>query len=305
MFNFFVRKRAKKKVLLCGNCVTACIPQFFSLNDEFNKRYELIESKPIFMIQPQDVEIVKKQTKECDVFITQPIVGGKYADLGIDTASIKKILKPTAQLIVMPVPYFSGYFPEQFYLHDKSGALIGEFSEITKSPAPYHNKIVFKGFINGLSEDNVLDSLYQDNCFPPDFLKKNLKDTLDELRVREQSTDFGISDFIEENYKDHRLFYTLNHPTNYLLNYLCERLLSLLDIAKNSYKGHLLPPLDHEPLDFIVTPILPSVVKSLELSGEVLLNNEKYHIEYIKQCFDFYRKNPELVTLNKNDVDYI
>ena len=39
-----------------------------------------------------------------------------------------------------------------------------------------------------------------------------------------------IHDFIKDNYKKKLLFYTINHPSKHLVNYICENIVHLLDI---------------------------------------------------------------------------
>ena len=292
----------KKKICIIGNCVTAAIPQFLVLNKDFNKKYEILSSKPIFMVQPEDIDLLKQQVSECDIFITQPVGGEHYKNLGIDTESLKKVMKKDAKIIIMPVPYFTGYFPCQCYLHDSTGTLIGEFKEIPQHPSPYHNKIIFNGYLNNLSEKEILDKLYSDNALPAGLPTNTVKSSIDELKRREAYTDFGIADFIEKNYKKHKLFYTLNHPTNYLLNYMCEIILKKLGIKKHLFKKRMIPALDHEPMDFIITPILPCIEKELGLQKEVMKNNLKYSPEYINACYKYYRENPDIVEINKEDV---
>ena len=293
----------KKKICLSGNCVTAVIPEFLNSNRDFKNRYEVVLSKPVFMVQEDDVDLIKQQVSECDVFITQPIGGGRYKELGIDTESLIKLMKKDAKMIIMPVPYFTGYFPEQFYLHDKTGASIGEYKEIPQSPSPYHNKIIFKGFVDNLSEEEVLKKLYSLDNFNAGIPTKAVRASITELKRREAYTDFGIADFIEKKYKKHKLFYSINHPTNYLLNYMCEVMLKKLGIKKRLLKKRLIPKLKREQLDFIITPIIPSVAKELKLEKNVMSNNSKYTPEYISACYKYYREHPDIVELNKESEE--
>ena len=39
-----------------------------------------------------------------------------------------------------------------------------------------------------------------------------------------------VADFIEENYKDKLLFYSMNHPTKYVIEYICEKIFKRLNI---------------------------------------------------------------------------
>ena len=71
---------------------------------------------------------------------------------------------------------------------------------------------------------------------------------------------------------------------------------------KHLFKKRMIPALDHEPMDFIITPILPCIEKELGLQKEVMKNNLKYSPEYINACYKYYRENPDIVETNKEDV---
>lgn len=49
-------------------------------------------------------------------------------------------------------------------------------------------------------------------------------------------------DYIKENYKNKLLFYSMNHPTKYLIQFICEKIIDILHI-KNTINYHI-DPLD-------------------------------------------------------------
>lgn len=282
-----------------GNCVTGVIPSFLATSSEFTERYEIIPVKPVFVIKSsQDVEEFRDTVSQCDVLVTQPISGEKYKNMGIDTASIKNILKSNARFFAVPTPYFTGYFPEQFYLHDANGNLVGECEGL---PAPYHNKVILYGYIHKMSAEQTYDMLYgEKSCENPE---KILKDTITELQNREKSTSFPISDFIIQNFQKQRLFWTINHPTNALICYISEQIANVL--SKDDNQKYIIKNIEKEFLNDWVTPILPSVEKKLKLEITDSWYNTKYTIDFIKATYAYYDKHPELVSLNKHIVDNI
>ena len=286
-----------KKICISGNCVTMAIPYFLKTCSNFNERYEIIPLKPVYTISAQqDIDEFKNNVSLCDVFLTQPIVGDKYKNMGIDTESIKNILKPDARLLTMPVPYFSGYFPEQFYLHDDAGNLIGECEGL---PSPYHNKIIFYEYVHKMSAEQVYDILY-DESYKTDAEQK-VKASIAELQKREQTINFPISGFIEENFKKQRLFWTVNHPTNVLIFFISQQFMKILSGIDNC--EYVIQNIDKELLDSYFTPILPSVQKVLNLEITDKWANSKYTIDFIKQAYDYYDKHPELVESNKKFIE--
>lgn len=291
----------KKKICVSGNCVTEIIPHFLRTNMKFNQNYEVKPLKPVFMLTEEDLADFKKDVAECDIFLTQPIGGQKYVDMGIDTKTLKETMKSNAKLIQMPVPYFIGYFPEQFYLHDENGNLVGTHDGL---PSPYHNKIIFWGYINGKSAQEILELLYA-SCNMKN-IKKLVADSFAELRRREETIDFKISDYIKNNYTKERLFWTINHPTNALIQELSRRVLLLLGIKRHFWNiKPVISEIKQEYLNGYVTPILPSVASELGFSFQNTReeNKNRYVLEVVKQSYAYYDAHPYLVELNRKFVD--
>ena len=288
----------KKKICISGNCVTEKIPLFLKTNHNFTTLYDMDILKPIHTVTKDDVDDFKKSVMTCDVFLTQPISGHKYIELGIDTESLKKIMKPTAKLFLMPVPYFKGYFPEQFYLHDNIGSLVGTHEGL---PSPYHNKIIFWGYTMGKSVEEVYDFLYNNNNMKN--IDKLVIESLSELSRREEYLAFRISDFILENYSDKRLFWTINHPSNIMIQYIASEILRILGIKKYFWQRRpTVKKIPEECLAEYVTPILPSITNQLKLKNMSTKENT-YTKEYIQQYYNYYKQHKELVLLNKDAVE--
>lgn len=288
-----------KQICVSGNCVTMAIPFFLKTSALFNERYEILTLKPVYTINtPEDVEEFKTQVSKCDVFLTQPISGDKYKNMGIDTESIKNILKPGAKLITMPVPYFTGYFPEQFYLHDANGNLVGECEGL---PSPYNNKIILYGYVNKLSPEETYNLLYDEQHSTK--AQQKVQESIVELQNREKSIDFSISEFITENFKKQRLFWTVNHPTNALIFYISQKFMKILSEIDNCQYD--IQNIEKEFLNEYITPILPSVQKDLQLEITDGYVNVKYTTDFIKATFEYYDRHPELVELNKKVTEDI
>ena len=289
----------KQKVLLNGSCASATFLPFLTTNKEFNKRYEIENLKLVFMLTEDDLKEYFEKIKNCDILITQPIMGEVYKKMGTDTETVKSLMKDGARLIKMPMPYFRGYYPEQFYIHDENGAIVNDCGEL---PAPYHNKIIFWGFINNKTSDEILNLL---------MAKKNMKniskiaqDSIKEMQSREIGLDFKISDFIEKNYKEKRLFWSINHPTNLMIRHMTKEILKLLGIKKPffQFERKYVKFLKDEFLGFYKTPIIPSVRSELKIK---LFDkeDEKYTLDFIEKACAFYKTRPDLIELNKAQVE--
>ncbi len=289
----------KKKVCICGNCISYAIYRHLKTNRDYKKLYDTVVLKHIFAVGADDVAEYIKNISECDVFLTQDITGEKFVKLGVDTISLKKHMKPGAKLIKFPVPYFRGYFPEQFYLHDAENQMVGECPGL---PSPYHNSIILYGYIHKLSESDVLEIINKSVNLKN--IKKIAKESINELKRREQKLDCKISTFIEQNYQKHRLFWTINHPTNIVLRHISEQILQLLGIKKHWYNfSGLAKRVKKECVDIYKTPIINSVKGELNLL--FYDKNIKYDIDFINLAYKYYDKHPDLVTLNAHITENI
>ena len=93
-----------------------------------------------------------------------------------------------------------------------------------------------------------------------EFLKTNIKNSLEELRKRECNCDFNISDLIEASYDKEYLFFTVNHPSFKIIRYMSVQILKILGIDTYDIEDLVIEKLDH-----IMIPIYPSVASGLEL----------------------------------------
>lgn len=217
---------SKKIICISGNCVSETIPVILKTSEQFMNNYEIRELKPIYLVKTEeDISLYKNLISECDVFVTMPIGGEKYKQMGLDTTSIKEhTLKPDAKLYKYAPPFFRGYFPEQFYLHDADGNSIGSCEGLS---SPYHNSIIFYGYVNKLSIEETYNILYDEKSIQN--VEKITNESIIELQNREKSCDISISNFIAENYKTKRLFWTINHPTNALIFEISKQMVKILE----------------------------------------------------------------------------
>ncbi|WP_345993140.1 WcbI family polysaccharide biosynthesis putative acetyltransferase [Sulfurimonas sp. HSL-1716] len=217
---------------------------------------------------------------DADLIITQPL--GNYFT-SISLKNIKE--KLDKNLFVFPSIYFQGYNPEMFYFKNLNG-----FSNLD-FPAHYHDLVIFIGYMKKLTKKQLVDIFYDDDFYYSDILKKMFDDSILTLQEYELECDLSVSSIIENN-KTKKLFYTCNHPTTDLLNYVSRNILDYLD-----YTGTFTPA--QTALDWIRYPSYASVAKFYGYDFESM-----YHIngrefsreEMIEQYFDFYdsRSDTEL-----------
>ena len=198
-----------KKVIIYGNCQIEYIENYLKASLGFSKKYEIVLSKPIFAVSEKDVGIEK--LADCDVFIYQNINGEFKHEL--KTENIKKLLKKECICINIPVAYFTGYFPQ--YAHNP----VNKSSEkYVWGKYPYGDSNIIEFMESPLSNkkeerEQFLKKVESRDFYNEEFLKTNIKNSLEELRKRECNCDFNISDLIEASYDKEYLFFTVNHPS--------------------------------------------------------------------------------------------
>ena len=127
----------------------------------------------------------------------------------------------------------------------------------------YADKNIIKLLNEGKSKEEIISILSDDNFYSFHDVKANLDATLQELRSREKILDITLDNFIEQNYKNINLFYTVNHPSYYVTRYLAMKILDKLGLPKNEISHITLHDLYFTGL---MEPIYPSVSKHLNLS---------------------------------------
>ena len=157
--------------------------------------------------------------KEQDIIITQ-CIGHNYRNLDyLNTAYV--INNTNAIVIIFNSCYFDFYYPDLKYIKHNNDTL--------QKSIDYHYQYMIDHYKRGDKIKNYLD-----NCVNnPDLIsQKSLLEratkSINELRNRDTNIRkelckksnvyfISISDYIEKNYRERLLFYSMNHPSKYLL----------------------------------------------------------------------------------------
>jgi hypothetical protein len=221
-----------KKLLLYGNC------QVGSLNEIFKKSFFDYEID-IVLCWLDDINKDKflNKIKEADIIITQPIHKG-YKNLDyLHTEYILENSKETAKIYIFPSLYFNFYYFDLSYKTLQNGELLRE-------PSDYHYTSLIKCFQENKSINYYLEEIVNNNNYKNNIELENMAiDSINELSKRENEIEdynkikkckiIKCSNFIENNYKDKLLFYSMNHPAKYIFHYIAEFILQDLNINNN------------------------------------------------------------------------
>lgn len=169
---------------------------------------------PVHLLTDADEPRFRKVIEYVDIFIYQHITSDKYE--WRKSEKIIQTLNSDTKAISIPSLYFDAYFDSTISIdHPPMNSFI-----------PYHNKLILDCYIKGLTINETLDKFI--NNTNVDVSKDRFKESLASLQRREETVDIKISDYIEKNFLNSRLFWTVNHPTNELLIEVAKRIIKYI-----------------------------------------------------------------------------
>jgi len=280
-----------KKAIIFGNCQAAAVSRLLQQHTEFSKKYRIIATKMVHAMKMEDRNRLLDDAAKCDLLIHQP-VAQSYAPA--TTKNLLDALPQDAQQISFPVCWFDGYFPDQFTLKQKRGEQVAQKN-------PYHSRVIFLAYINGLTLEQTV-KLFFDDLYERSFLEKNVENCIDRLIDREKQTTISISGNIRKNFRYRSLFFTFNHPTGWVLFPITDNILELLSLpplpvaVRRKNSNALSTYLWHQRYDVRKGLQLkfprPKHFKTMSELQSVFL--------FANSCFEFYDKNYKLVSANED-----
>lgn len=146
----------------------------------------------------------------------------------------------------------------------------------------------------GYSCDEVI-SLYLNNKIDYEF-DKRMENTLNILRQKEKNTDIKVTDYIEQNISEKKLFIIGNHPTSTVFIHCVNQILNKLNINEKlddkDYGDNILD-IFGKWVPFIIPISINEIrhykFKYITEGYEVTI---PYHIDCIRKCYDnSYKSN--------------
>jgi hypothetical protein len=291
-----------KKMSIIGNCQAEALSNFLVSNNNFKNIYEYIEVKPIFLMDENELNYFYTYTLlELDLIIIQPINEDFNGNIKYSTKSILNNTKNDCISILIPSLYFDFYHPYLCYLNGDHGKI--------QEPIDYHDKILIKLYLayQESTNEEIIEkymNIFNNKIFINNSMcNDNLKLALKNIEDRENNfKDYIVNntkciysyDFIKNNYQENLLFYSVNHPSKYLLSYLSDEILKYLNIDIEEYSNNI------DPFNNLIIPIyscLNNMVK-FDISE---YNNMIYDNELYNKYLDIYRTLSDNI-LSKNII---
>ena len=262
-----------RKAAVISNCQARPIADFLRVRlPDFS--FEVVG---VHLLRPDQIarnesDVLGRVTKDCDLVITAPL-SGSYGALATD--KLERSLE-RGHLVIVPNIYFSGLHPDLTYLGGLGQRLQGPIGD-------YHSKIAVAGFLSGMSVKKTC-AMYNDRTYSKLEYYTEFQSSLSELRRREESVDFKVSDIIEENILQKPCFMTVNHPTSYLFSRFVDGLVQYM--VSVGLVGDVYPPIDYHyrpnPLaDAAIFPVFPEIADfhQLKYEGNYLFKAPRGNLE--------------------------
>ncbi|GEM_PF-3486294 len=167
-------------------------------------------------------EPLSKDFDDVDVFIYQPLIGD-FAEFLMPEHIIAHRLRSDVQLVTVPYIAWTGLFP---------WAVNGEVLQPAKSA--YCNTWLDK---YSKATANIA-SVWDDES--EEAIAENAEKSLNILESKEETSDIkGIAEYIRNHYKQHPLFYTVNHPRGHLALFFVNQIFKCLgwrELPNEMYK---------------------------------------------------------------------
>lgn len=230
----FFNYMEKKNCLFFGNCNMHCIQETLKTCD-FIKYYNLFCYSTHLTHTEEEINKFFEELKHFSVIILQP----HYSEPIYSIDNIVSHTNSDCHVIILSVAYFNFYYPNLIYKKNTK-------DEMCVLPSHYHDKLLIKLYNenNENIENSFLENINNENFFEKTYLENLANNSISELERREnifinlkyiceRNYKFiTLSNFIKKNYKKKLLFYSMNHPTYYLFEYICNEILKILNLKK-------------------------------------------------------------------------
>jgi len=244
-------------ITIVGNCQSH--PLFLGLEKAL-PAYRFHFCTPVHLATEADVKELHGVLPHTGLLVMHRILPGYRDGIGLDGVTLEGLLPPKARAVVLPNLHYEGYHPWIGYSRDPDGRLATV--EADSPLGSYHDFLAMTAAVKKVDVSVLLDSTCPEEL--ADLLRQNHRNSLAELRRREEECDVGIADWMEANHQHHALMHTINHPTKLALDQLLGKVLSFLE-----YALPLTPDLydRSEHLGAIAIPIHPWVRQALSLGA--------------------------------------
>ena len=292
-FSDFIKGGAFNKgiAIIYGNCYAPVIAKMLRSNDEFEKKYYVYDSTPLYIQDVSRICNIANIVKHADLFLHQDIRKENKIDEKFSIDNMRKFVKKGGLDITFPnLVGMGSIFFQRCELNNDNNPMTGMPNGIF----PYMDSTIDKMVSQNMSIQEIVKAICYKGVFDRQSIHRHFEEVVNKFRNREKQWDVKCIEYIMENYKERRIFYDLVHPTGEIMRYIAEGILSVLGIP-----GGVLDV--GGEMSGYQMPIYPEVASALGLKyggcDEIIrqnsicklkaeMNLEEYIKEYVVWCYE-------------------
>jgi hypothetical protein len=262
--------------LIIANCQGPPLRQFLARLLDF----DVVAAPPVHLLRGWDQGSLQYLIDRADVVIAQDLHAKRYEQWRLSSEQLRE-RRPDAQTLLFPVAHWAGHTPELEYLRTENGR------KIDHNGLVYMDRYVVECARNGVSTGACAEMITS-RVWTTDAVRRKAAESMLRLKEREKRLDITISDLIEEHASSQRLFHTFNHPSNFLLSELAQR------IARKLGSDATVGTTGREFLDTVSYPLRPEVQDAFGLSADrdtYLFAGQDYDVKsFVEACYAAVRE---------------
>ena len=236
------------KVVVHGNCQSGAIRYLIKELAPFTSVYAL-EVHKCETDEAAEAEFASR-LREADIVPYQP-VSDKYRNAPfLGTSFVTATARPGATMVCYPSIYYHGYL-QGYCQPDKNGGVLGYRS--SNPPVA-----MVEGILAGDDDVSILEHLNSETLIPEAGIRAYHQACVEELRRREKEAEVlvPVSDYIDANRFERKVFHTVNHPYRCLIANMMNTILKEIGVPVTIAEE------GPDPLAFTRVPCVPAVGKS-------------------------------------------
>lgn len=248
----------KKIVFLHGNCHCTVLNEMLNSCDEFREEYCIYPFVPIY--EMKNSQFNTSILEYMDVWIHQDIKLDNTYGHWLSDENLCTYFRNDITQIIIPNLYGMGnpLLPQSDINTILRNVSINNGNDLN-GMFPYADKVVDKCVENNMNKQEIIDYCKSQAAISIQEIHNTFNKCIEKIMLREKNWNIKVSDFIKDNYQKYKLFYDNGHPTNIVLQYICNELLLLLGLDKTIIDSTYICLDTHE------VPIYPIVKETLGL----------------------------------------
>jgi len=254
-------------VIYCyGNCQLKSIAAYLRAIPEVVERYPTIE---YFYVLDDVSRLNREKLARAKVFLYQHTtvraLVGSTEETRLQSTSeyiVDHILPKDCVSISVPSVYSSILFPNAM---STSEAQVGFPDTVSADHFPNYafSRRLHQMLLDRIEVNEIVSRMCNEDAYSVAELERNEQQNYENLRKREidNNVTIPLAQYIRDNFRNHRLLHSTNHPTRLFFDYLLNEILKLMKCSPSSIALDM-----EDPMTTLARlPVLPCVVKHLQL----------------------------------------